>query len=156
MNRAVSILFLTLVIGVLSGAAAPQDNTAGCFNGADLWMREDILVQVNRAREKNGLGPVTCDGALSDIAQGHAEDMGRRDYFNHTNPEGKSPFDRLRDAGVSYHCAAENIAWGDDDATTLVRRWMGSPGHRKNILGDFTKVGIGSYDRYYVLMLIRE
>jgi uncharacterized protein YkwD len=156
MKRTLCILFLALLIGVFSGATVSPQDTGGCFERADVSMREEILDEVNRERQKNDLSPVTCDAGLSLIAQNHAEDMSKEGYFSHTGPDGKDAFDYLTEAGISYRCAAENIAWGDDNAKTLVKRWMRSTGHRQNILGDFSKAGIGSYDRYYVLVLIRE
>ncbi len=129
---------------------------AGYFDTSDPSAADEILVLVNRERQKNGFPPVAGDPVLSAIAQGHAEDMARRGYFSHTNPEGKDLFERLAGAQVCYRRAAENIAWGYSSPTSLVRGWMNSSGHRKNILGDFTKVGIGTYRGYCVLVLIRE
>ena len=75
-----------------------------------------------------------------------------RGYFDHFSPEGKSHADRLRAAGVYFRCAAENIAFNHRGPKSVVNLWMGSTGHRRNILrDDLTKVGIGSYNRYYVL-----
>jgi uncharacterized protein YkwD len=156
MRRAIWIILAALSLGALSGLPSAGQDTSGCFNGHERWMREAILDDVNGERAKNGLEPVACDSALSAVAEDHAVDMSRRNYFSHTTPEGKQPSDRVAAAGIAGRCVAENIAFGDDDPGTLVRRWMGSPGHRQNILGDYTKVGIGSYHRYYVLLLIRE
>jgi len=156
MRRATCIILAVLSLSMLSGLSSPAQDTGDCFDLHDLSMRAAILDQVNAERQKNNLPPVACDAALSAIAEDYAVDMSRRNYFSHTSPEGKQPSDRVAGAGITSRCVAENIGFGDDDPATLVRRWMGSPGHRRNILGDFTKVGIGSYQRYYVLLLIRQ
>ena len=68
------------------------------------------------------------------IAQAHSQDMADRDFFSHTGSDGRSPFQRMRDAGYSYRRAAENIAAGSTSPAEVVDMWMGSPGHRANIL----------------------
>jgi uncharacterized protein YkwD len=156
MKRAISTLLAVILIGVLPRAAVFGKDTGGCFDGADRSSCEEILTQVNRERQKNSLSPLACDGALSAVAENHAEDMAGRHYFKHTSPEGKDAFDRLAEAGIHYRRAGENIAWDTEGARSVVKLWMGSPRHKQNILGDFTKVGIGSYRGYHVLLLIRE
>lgn len=70
--------------------------------------------------------------------------MAKRDYFDHTNPDGKSPFDRMSAAGYQYRSAAENIAAGYRDAEAVVQGWMNSEGHRKNIMNcGLTEIGVG-------------
>jgi uncharacterized protein YkwD len=156
MKRILIILLAVIAAAVIPAAAASDDWAYGCFDKGEGRTRNDIFFLVNRERAGNDLPPLECDPRLSDIAQGHAEDMARRDYFSHTAPGGVGMKERLAAAGITYHLAGENIAWGDRGAESVVRRWMGSPGHRKNILGNFTKVGVGSYDRYYVLLFVRE
>jgi uncharacterized protein YkwD len=71
-------------------------------------------------------------------------DMQQHDYFSHTNPTYGSPFDMMRDQGVSYRSAGENIAQGQRTPQEVVQAWMNSEGHRKNILSrDFTHIGVG-------------
>ena len=152
-RRTLMPLAALLFVAVLSIPAMPQDDTGGCFDRVDRQDRVEILLLVNRERQKNGLPPLACDGELSAIAEGHAADMARRGYFSHTSPEGKDPFDRLREAGITYRLAGENISWNTEGTRSVVRLWMGSPRHKQNILGDFTKAGVGSYRGYYVLLL---
>lgn len=157
MKRSVCIICLVLIIGVFRAAAVSSGDTESCFGGPDRAAREEVLVLVNRERARKDLPPLECDGALSAIAQDHAEDMARRGYFDHFSPEGKSHADRLRAAGVYFRCAAENIAFNHRGPKSVVNLWMGSTGHRRNILrDDLTKVGIGSYNRYYVLLLVGD
>jgi len=150
------MLCLAILIGSASCFPVYWGDTAAYYNASDPSAVGEILALVNRERQKNGLPPVADDPVLSTIAQNHAADMAGRRYFSHTNPDGKDLFERLGEAGVSYRRAAENIASGYRNPAALIRGWMGSPGHRKNILGDFTKVGVGLCRGYYVLILIRQ
>ncbi|WP_051171600.1 CAP domain-containing protein [Sporomusa ovata] len=66
-------------------------------------------------------------------------------YFNHTNLQGQSPFDRLKANGITYRSAGENIGY-NYSVKKLEEAWMNSPGHRANILNtSYTHVGLGLY-----------
>lgn len=105
---------------------------------------QEVLRLVNAERTKNGLKALTLDASLSKVAQGHSDDMAKNNYFSHTSLSGKSPFDRIKNAGISYKTAGENIAAGQKTPAQVVSGWMNSEGHRKNILnGSFTKMGLG-------------
>lgn len=114
-----------------------------------------VLSLVNAERAKQGLSALTLDQNLSAVAYAHSKDMAQRSFFSHTNPDGQSPFDRMKANGISYKTAAENIAVGQSSPEQVVSSWMNSEGHRKNILnGNFNKMGIGLYEtqsgyRYY-------
>jgi len=70
--------------------------------------------------------------------------MAARDFFEHDNLDGKSPFDRMKDAGYSYWMAAESIAAGYSSPAAAGDGWMNSPGHRANILScNLTEIGVG-------------
>jgi uncharacterized protein YkwD len=70
--------------------------------------------------------------------------MAAKAYFSHSSQDGRSPFDRMRDAGYDYRTAGENIARGQTDAAAVMTAWMDSPGHRQNILNcDFEDLGVG-------------
>ena len=78
------------------------------------------------------------------MAQAHSEDMAKRGFFAHNNPDGATPFDRMKRAGITYRAAAENIAAGQRTAEEVVDSWMNSSGHRANILNaSYTKMGLG-------------
>ncbi len=89
---------------------------------------------------------------LAAVALAHSKDMCDRDFFDHVNLDGDSPFDRMDDAGVNYVAAGENIAWGMGyTVQNLQDAFMNEPecelNHRSNILArDFTHVGVGIYD----------
>jgi uncharacterized protein YkwD len=114
-------------------AAVPADPTA----------ETAVLALVNEARVDAGCGALTADPGLAAVARAHSADMRDRDYFSHTSPEGLSPFDRAEQAGIDYS-RAENIAFGQADATAVMEAWLKSPGHRANILDcELTKLGVG-------------
>ena len=58
--------------------------------------------------------------------------------------DGKNPFQRLKDAGYTYFFAGENVAAGLDELDEVMKGWMESEPHRKNILSEkFTEIGVG-------------
>ncbi|GGT40315.1 hypothetical protein GCM10010271_50450 [Streptomyces kurssanovii] len=102
-----------------------------------------MIDMVNQERAKVGCSPMKASGTLSDLARAHSKDMAARGFFDHTNPDGETPWDRAEQAGVS-DLGGENIARGQADAEAVMNSWMNSEGHRANILNcDFTTLGIG-------------
>jgi len=117
-------------------------------------VRQKILDLVNAERSKNGLSGLAMESHLQTAAQRHAEDMKNRNFFDHVNPDGKSPTDRIRAAGYPMNGAwstGENIAKGQTTAEQVMKDWMNSPGHRANILSkNFKEIGIGYIGNYWV------
>jgi uncharacterized protein YkwD len=116
-----------------------------------------MLMMVNEERRKVGLQPLAADVELRKIALAHSADMFRRGYFAHLTPEGKDPFDRMREAHVRFYLAGENLAL----AQTLPiahEGLMNSPGHKANILRPgFGRLGIGILDGgVYGIMISQE
>ncbi len=100
----------------------------------------------NEARIAEGLSPLLWSDELANVARAHSKDMHDRDYFNHTNPEGLSPFDRMNNAGITFSHAAENIIAGYNTAEDIVKGWLDSPGHRANILNpELEYLGVGIF-----------
>ena len=105
-----------------------------------------VFELTNQEREKQGLSKLVWDDALAQVALVHSKDMNDRKFFDHNNPDGKSPFDRMKQAGLQYRRAAENIAAGQTSPEEVVAGWMNSPGHRANILNpDLKLLGVGYY-----------
>jgi uncharacterized protein YkwD len=70
--------------------------------------------------------------------------MMSRNFFDHTNPDGLAPYDRMRAAGYKGSSYGENIAKGQRTCEEVMQGWMDSPGHRANILNpSFATIGIG-------------
>jgi uncharacterized YkwD family protein len=117
---------------------APVSNTA--INRTAM----QVIELTNNERRKHGLAPLTADRSLSRVAQTKTNEMNQKHYFSHTSPSYGSPFDMMRDFGVTYRTAGENIAMGQRTAQQVVTAWMNSEGHRKNILSrSYTKIGVG-------------
>ena len=105
-----------------------------------------MLQLINKERIAAGLKPLAPDPEVTEVARGHSADMFARGYFAHDTPEGRDPFDRMREANVRFVTAGENLALAP---TVQVAHTglMNSPGHRANILRkDFGRVGIGIMD----------
>ncbi|MFF0204032.1 sigma-70 family RNA polymerase sigma factor [Streptomyces sp. NPDC005017] len=114
-------------------APAPPSSVAG-----------QVLALVNAERAKAGCSPVTQNSTLDTAAQRHSDDMAARGFFDHTNPDGEDPGDRITAAGYTWSTYAENIARGQQTAADVMRSWMDSPGHRANILNCSVKeTGLG-------------
>lgn len=103
-----------------------------------------VLELVNEERAKEGAKPLALDNNLCAVAAMHSEDMVARNFFSHENPDGASPFDRMKAYGIRFMAAAENIAAGQTTPEQVMDSWMNSSGHRKNILNNaYGKIGIG-------------
>ncbi len=115
-----------------------------------------IFHLTNEARRKNGLPILEQDEMLTALARGKSDDMARRHYFSHTNPEGKTLIDRYDDEKPAkvglMGKIGENIHMGQRNdysdvktaARVIVDSWMISPGHRRNILDPaYDSLGVG-------------
>ncbi len=106
--------------------------------------QQQVLDLVNAERTKRGISALTLDSNLSSVATKKSQDMVNKNYFDHTSPTYGSPFDMMKQFGISYRTAGENIAKGQKTPQEVVTAWMNSEGHRKNILNpNFTNLGIG-------------
>jgi len=111
--------------------------------------RAATLCLLNRERAAQGLPALVMDARLTQASQLHSDDMGRRDFYAHENPDGLGPSPRVYAQGLPPDgtTVAENIHWGTGWLATpkeIVRDWMDSPGHRRNILrAEVSHVGVG-------------
>ncbi|MFB7913129.1 CAP domain-containing protein [Streptomyces sp. NPDC056061] len=125
-----------------SGSSAPAARRS-MASPAVTSAREAVLALVNRERAKAGCSPVRADSPLASLAQDFSADMAARGFFDHTDPDGRTPWDRASKAGVRG-LGGENIARGQADAAAVMDAWMHSDGHRANILNcDFRTLGVG-------------
>lgn len=98
----------------------------------------------NAARVEHGLPYLTWDEHVQKTALKHSEDMAENQYFDHTNPKGQSPFDRMHEDDIYFLAAGENLAYGQNSSIFAHEGLMNSLGHRKNILQkDFEYLGVG-------------
>ena len=105
---------------------------------------EQVVALVNAERAKVGLPALVSDAKLQEAALARAKETVT--LFSHTRPNGTSCFTILKEFGISYRSAGENIAYGQRSPEEVVNAWMNSEGHRANILNkNFTTIGIGYY-----------
>jgi len=97
----------------------------------------------NAERARRRLAPLALNAELESAAMGHAGDMAGRRKMSHRGGDGSSPFDRIKRTGYSFRAAGENVAYGFDEVESVMAGWMRSPGHRRNILGDYAEMGVG-------------
>ncbi|MDK2917816.1 MAG: hypothetical protein PWQ37_549 [Candidatus Petromonas sp.] len=104
---------------------------------------EEMLRLVNAERSKKGLTPLKLDLKLTEVARYKSQDMIDNNYFSHNSPTYGSPFDMMKNFGIKYIYAGENLA-GNSTVKGAHDSLMSSEGHRKNILNTkFTHIGIG-------------
>ena len=104
----------------------------------------EVVRLVNQERAAYGLAPLTEDWELSRVARYKSQDMCDNRYFSHNSPTYGTPFVMMRNFGLSYRAAGENIAMGYRTPAAVVEGWMPSPGHRANILSaSYTAIGVG-------------
>ena len=119
----------------------------------------EVLRLTNRARAQGwncaalraggpALPPLKLHPALDLAAQGQSAGMALYGYFDHTSAlDGSSPMRRVQTAGLSPSSVAENIAAGQTSPDEVVNGWLRSPGHCRNIMGDFTLIGLSYVSR---------
>jgi uncharacterized protein YkwD len=102
-----------------------------------------LLGELNGARSAHGLAPLRVDWRLRRAALAHSEEMLRRDYFAHG-----AFVRRIRSFGAVGPAFGEVLAWGvgqTAEPAAVVRMWLGSPGHRQNLLRPgFRRVGLAA------------
>lgn len=104
---------------------------------------DQVVTLVNSERASAGCDPLEVDSRLASAAQEHSEDMDRRDYMSHQNPEGEGPGERAGRHGYDAW-GAENVAKGQTSAEQVMDAWMNSQGHRDNILNcGLVAIGVG-------------
>lgn len=111
---------------------------------------QTLLELVNKARAEAGVGPLQFNEELMKVAKTKAQDMVDNNYFSHQSPTYGSPFDMMRQFGISFKTAGENIA-GNRTVEGAFKAWMNSEGHKKNILNsgfNYTGIGIVESSKY--------
>lgn len=146
---------LVLLLLVAAYAALPplafavnDDKTSGDDaskeNKFPLWAVEEQMIEyTNKVRAEHGLPPIKMDERLVNSARQHAWWMVRNNTLQHTSAQ-----------------VAENIAMGQRTASEVVRDWMNSPGHRANMLGNYSRIGAAAYQTkggtcYWCLQFLR-
>lgn len=104
-----------------------------------------LLELLNAERKKADLPLLKLHPVLTQVARAHSANMARQEKMAH-DLDGMTPFDRVKKSGYRYRYVAENIAWGTPDIglPVLVKGWMDSESHRKNLLNMvYVETGLG-------------
>jgi uncharacterized YkwD family protein len=118
-------------------AQAPSNSSVSAYE-------KQVVDLTNAERQKAGLKPLQLDEKLSNVARTKSQDMKDKGYFDHNSPTYGSPFDMMKQFGITYKTAGENIAMGQKTPEEVVNAWMNSEGHRENIMNpNFTHIGVG-------------
>lgn len=108
---------------------------------------ERVIALVNRERFAAGCPTLTLDSALLAAARAHSRDMALHQFMNHVGSDGRTPAQRVMDAGYPFQKVAENVAAGRLEPEDIVQGWMESPGHRANILDcGLRDTGVGAVE----------
>jgi uncharacterized protein YkwD len=135
---------LAAVFAALFVLCAPAPVAGAAGRAAQLTLSESTLIAaVNEVRTDRGLRPLRVDGALTRAARSYSATMLRTDVFTHG-----AMAERLAAHGVRGPAFGENLAWAvgrSASATSIVRSWMASPGHRANLLRPgWDRIGLGA------------
>ncbi|HST38670.1 MAG TPA: CAP domain-containing protein [Conexibacter sp.] len=133
-------------------AACPAANAMPTATVSAARSEQALLCLINRERAHAGARPLRANRCLARAAEGHARDMVRRRYFQHSSPDGRDFAARILATGYAPPSArwtvGENLAWGAapaGDAAWVVNAWMNSRAHRENLLrGSFRDIGLAA------------
>ena len=118
---------------------------------------KEVVALTNAERAKQGLPELKLNTKLAEVARIKSQDMVDNNYFSHDSPTYGTPFEMMTQFGIEFKSAGENIAQGQTTPQDVVKAWMDSEGHRKNILDpSFTEIGVGyvANGHYWTQMFI--
>jgi uncharacterized protein YkwD len=148
MPRRSSRLALLLVVGLLAAVFAAPGSAAAA--GMTISQAELAMVDaLNVDRTTRGLVPVRIDSRLMAIARARSVDMVTKNYFSHTQPDGRNVFDILSAQKITWYNAGEIIAWNnyptlETSVPAANNQWLNSPGHKAIVVStSFNYVGVG-------------
>ncbi|WP_435010454.1 CAP domain-containing protein [Tundrisphaera lichenicola] len=102
----------------------------------------ELVEAHNKERAKEDLPPLKSNPKLNEVALAHARDMAEREVMSHEGADGSTSAQRIARSGYHYLTAGENVAEGYRDVPAVIQGWMDSPPHRKNVMGDFSEIGL--------------
>jgi uncharacterized protein YkwD len=118
-------LLLALVVATCTTKALATDREDVTLDAEEA----SVLEHINEYRVSLGLVPLTPVPRLNAVAFAHSLDMGRRGYFGHIDPEGRTPFDRMARVGYDVDNEGENLAAGRPRGADAFTQWRRSPSH---------------------------
>ncbi len=108
-------------------------------SGIDIY---DLWNRTNQARATAGLSALKLNPLLDNSATAKCTDMVVKNYWAHNDPSGVEPWHFIKEAGVPYTTAGENLAYGFNTTQDVFSGWMNSEEHKDNILNaSYTDVG---------------
>ncbi|MCB5169080.1 CAP domain-containing protein [Streptomyces bambusae] len=130
---------------VAAQAAAPAAGTqeAAASAASATTAAERVVALVNKERAKVGCKAVKANKKLTTAALKHSKDMAAHRTMSHTGSDGSDPGQRITRAGYQWRTYGENVAYGYTTSTKVMKGWMNSPGHKRNILNcAFKEIGV--------------
>ena len=133
------------ILSVETRVEEASDGYYGDISEANTVANEQLMrILMNWDREKYGLSALADYEPLVPVVRAYSQNMAANNFFSHTDPSGKDPFDRMDDAGLRYQMAGENLAMGQMSVFHAHWGLMNSLGHRENILqADYTHAAVG-------------
>lgn len=132
------------IVGIVSSINLPQGNILGYASSITV---AQVIEGTNRERASQGLVQLTYNGVLSEAALAKAQDMFNNQYWAHTSPTGKEPWDFIKSVNYNYKVAGENLARDFDSTGPMISAWMNSPTHRANIMNPrYRDIGLAVVD----------
>lgn len=130
------LLWWCLVACTALPVPVPSSSGTGTSTASDATAAQDVVRFTNDARARRGLPALRTSALLMEAARIHAQQMAQAQRAEHTISGARYPTmqSRLDAVGYPYAQAAENVAWNQPGAQTVVTGWMNSSGHRANIL----------------------
>ncbi len=122
---------------------------------------EQLINLINAERSSRGLATLSRSDLLMQVAEAHSQDMVDRNFFDHTNPDGLGPGERLTNAGYNWITWGETIGGGYTTPEAMFNGWMNSDPHRAILLStNYTEIGIGyvaggTYGHYWTAVFAR-
>ena len=138
----ISILALAIalaLLGVFAAGGGAASQPVRTLAAAD-QLESQVLAELNTIRRQHGLTPLRLSRPLSTAADSHSRAMGTFGFFAHESRDGSQFWRRVQrfygPSGYKNWSVGENLLWssGTIDAAAALKLWMGSPGHRRNIL----------------------
>lgn len=157
----IGVTFLPLLLLSCNRNLSTPDSTKSTslsYNAAT--MQRDILYHVNEYRKRKGLGALKLVDIADEQATIHSKNMAlKKAAFSHNGFEERIAIVSKKIGTVM--AAAENLAYGELSAEEVVKGWINSPGHKKNIEGNYTLTGIGTYQNakgviYFTQLFMRQ
>jgi len=133
-------LFAALLLFTFTGIL-PAHLHAQTAKHVSADMTTDVLRLVNEHRTGMGLGALKINQAIAKAAAVHTHNMATKKV-----PFGHDGYDERMNA-ISKQLKnviadAENVAYGANTAKEVVDMWLHSPGHKKNIEGNYNLTGL--------------